>query len=229
MHGLRIVAVAASLVLGIGGGLATAHFTAHDDPLRLGIPQVDQPCNGRSILLLGTGDTRAALRNTIVKSADSDQARYLRVADSCPTMYSSEPGATAVPAYAVYLGPYPNATAACSDRMSEDHLRDTVTRLAYGNEIYVKCPCELSTADMPVLEPGMSPNAVEVAWIKQLQKMLADIRDLPPGVRGSGRYDEATQAQVRRMQAYYGVPRNGVVDQSMWGHVTERACKNYDY
>ena len=229
MRGLRIAAVVVSLLLGVIGGLATAQLTGDDDPLHLGISRVDQPCSGRSILLIGRGDTRAALRSSIVNSPDGARAHYLAVAESCATMYSTAEEGADDPAYVVYLGPYESATAACQARMSADHLRDTVTRLAYGNEIYVKCPCELSTASMPTLTPGMVPSAVETAWIKQLQGMLSDIGRLPPTVHGSGQYDLATQAKVRQMQGYYGLTRDGVVGQTMWDHLTQRACKNYDY
>ena len=108
---------------------------------------VDQSCTGRSLLLLGRGSTRGALRSSIVNAAGGDRAHYLDVHRSCPTVYTtSEVGS---PDYAVYLGPYDSASAACEARMTAEHEGDAVTRLAQGNEIYVKCPCELSTSTMP--------------------------------------------------------------------------------
>lgn len=233
MRGLRLAAVAVALLLGAIAGLATAELTRDDgpgsasDPLSLGISMVDQSCTGKSILLLGRGDTRAALRTAIVNSVGGDQAHYLEVRRSCPTYYTS--AETGTPDYAVYLGPYDSATAACRVRMSVDHLGDTVTRLALGNESYVKCPCELSTSSMPTLAPGMTATPLDTMWVKQLQGMLVDIHRLRDDVDETGVYDRRTVSRIRKIQAFYGQPVTGVVDPTTWGLLTNRACQHYDY
>jgi hypothetical protein len=230
---IRIAAVVVSLLLGGIAGLTAAALQHGDggstarDPLRVGIPMVNQACTGDSVLVIGRGDNRAALRTSIVNAVEADQAHYLEVARSCDTAWTRSTSGS--PDYVVYLGPYPDASAACEVRMTTDHLGDSVTRLAAGNETSVKCPCQLPSASMPTLRPGMHASGLETMWVKQLQGMLVAIHRLREKVDQTGVYDQKTQAQVRDIQAAHEQPTTGVLDATTWSLVLGRACQQYDY
>jgi peptidoglycan hydrolase-like protein with peptidoglycan-binding domain len=233
MRGLRIAAVFVSLLLGALSGLAVAALSpgsgAHGarDPLNLGIPLVNPTCDGRSIVILGRGDNRASLRSAIVNAADRGQASYLDAAASCPTAYTYPELRPA--RYVVYLGPYPDAGAACRVRMTPEHDRDSVARLHPGNEMFVKCACELPVASMPTLSSGMQADTVDTRWVKVLQSMLVDLHRLRADVDQTGVYDQRTARVVRQIQGVGGAPVTGVVDPDTWALVVNRACKLYDY
>ena len=90
----RVLAPLLAAALGIAGGVATALVVpdrdhggrpeAVEDPLNLGIPLVDQPCSGASLLVLGTGSSSAPLSNAVANAGTGDTF-YLRSADSCDT------------------------------------------------------------------------------------------------------------------------------------------------
>ncbi len=221
--------------LGIVGGLSAGFLVPRDtngfsapatgDPLHLGIPLVDQYCSGRSIMVVGWGDERAPLAAAVADNAPGS-VRYLRVADSCPTLYGRE-GAPS-PQYAAYLGPFDDLAQACSERMGVAHKGDSLTRLHDGNQIHVQCICELPTETFPELRVGMPANPADGIWIRALQGLLDDIGRNPTH-HVTGFYDEQTAELVRRVQSVSATAANGVVDQVMWRILRDRACGTYSY
>lgn len=230
---LRGAALVLAVALGASSGLAVARladdpsgYTAAQDPLNLGVELVNQTCDGGSLVLVGDGDTRPALSAAVVENAG--EARYLDTAASCPTIYAplDEP----LPRYVVYLGPFATPGEACGIRMSPEHKGDHVTSLRSGNQSYVKCPCELSVDTWPVLTPGMGPpDTLEGMWINQLQGMLVDLHKLRADVDTTGLYDATTEAVVRRIQAFWSLTPDGVVEARTWALIRDRACSAYDY
>lgn len=232
-RGARALFLAA--VLGIVGGLTAGFLVAPStdrpdvpttgDPLHLGIPLVDQYCSGRSIMVVGWGDERAPLAAAVADNT-AGAVRYLRVADSCPTLYGRE-GAPA-PEYAAYLGPFDDLAQACAERMSVEHKGDSVTRLHDGNQIHVQCVCELPTDTFPELSVGMPADPADGIWIRALQGLLDDI-GRNPSHHVNGFYDQRTAEMVRQVQSASATAANGVVDQVMWRILRDRACGTYSY
>lgn len=230
---LRGAALALAVALGGTSGLALSRVVDTGaepgparDPLRLGVEQVDLGCTDDHIIVIARGETRPALRAAVVGATGTP--RYLETAASCPTLYA--PLDRPVPKYVVYLGPFSDPGRACELRMTPEHAGDFVTSLQAGNQTYVKCPCELPTTDWPELAPGIDDvDATEAMWITQLQKLLVDVGRLRDDEQETGRYDAATVAAVRRMQAGAALPVTGIVDAPTWTAIRDRACLTYDY
>ncbi len=240
----RLLALLLAATLGAGSGLGLALVrdadpggtpAAFDDPLDLGVPMVDLDCTGASVIIVASGDSGAALRPALADNAD-DQVRYLRSADSCPTLWGDPE--EAVPAYVAYLGPY-DAEAACKERMSEGHRGDVVTRLSAGNEIFVKCACVLPASAAPVLVPGdADTDPVRPVWIRALQGLFADIdlagRGTFTEADVSGELDAVTQRRVIELQTARAITlpagsTPGTVTTETWQAVRDRGCGLYDY
>ncbi|MGZ4466498.1 MAG: peptidoglycan-binding domain-containing protein [Nocardioides sp.] len=227
----RVLLVAA--LVGLVAGALTAYLlpgsgsSAAQDPLGLGVPLADLGCTGRSVLVVGAGDTAAPLAAAVADNPGG-HVRYLRTADSCDTAWG--PSDQPAPAYVAYLGPYAERATPCAARMSVQHKGDSVTRLRSGNTSFVKCICELSPETFPVLSVGMATDPATGIWVRALQGTLVDIdparftQDEVTGV-----YDARTAARIRPLQAYNAVDPNGVVDAVTWRLVRDRACGTYDY
>jgi len=116
--------------------------------------------------------------------------------------------------------------------MSGEDPGSFVARLREGNEQLVKCPCEIPSNEAPHLFPTMDPDASETLWIRGLQNMFHD--DDPQGFPRTaitGDYDQATSDRVSAFQdrAPGKVTTRGEVDETTWGILTDRLCRNYDY
>jgi hypothetical protein len=224
-------------VLGIAGGVVTAvvapgasEVTADpgevNDPLRLGIPQISlSSCTDESVLVLGSGDSEAAL--TPIVSDAGDGARYLRTDESCETFWAE---GDEEPAYVVYRGPYDSEVEPC--RASLDTGDGTVTNLSSGNEMFVACACVLPTAELAgIVPPGQLAEGEEpapVQWVRTLQQLLDDLDGPPVGSTGS--YDAATLARVRQFQRDASIlPADGKVGVRTWEALRTELCGTYDY
>lgn len=235
-------------VLGIVAGVVTALVvpdseatdpsTATADPLHLGIAMVDLECTGESVLVVSRGDSIAPLTAAIANSSDLP-LRYLRVDDSCPTIWA--PAEEDVPEYAVYAGPYEGMSEPCELRMSADNKGDAVTRLTPGNDMFVQCLCVLPAADFPDMRPGMDVTPGNAIWVRAMQRMLIDLdwqRKLdgepPPYLRPgqvTGVYDDRTEARIRAYQPERDIAETeyGSVRSATWRALTGDACGLYDY
>jgi hypothetical protein len=233
----RVVAPLMAAVLGIAGGVATALVVPADsedvssfsDPLNLGIPLENQECSNGSLLVVGYGNTVAPLSSAVANSGKSG-LRYLRSADSCDTLLGPE--AQPTPAYVLYRGPYDSRQEPCELRMSGQDADSFVARLREGNERLVKCPCEIPSSEAPRLFLGMDPDASDRVWIRGLQNMFHD--DDPQGFPRTaitGVYDQPTADHVAAFQdrAPAKVTIRGEVDETTWGILTSRLCRQYDY
>lgn len=236
---VQVVAPLVAAVLGIGFGIATALAVQDDadpappagaaDPLRLGIPLVNQDCSEESLLVVGYGNTTAPL-SSAVANAGKDGLRYLRSADSCDAILGPE--AQATPDFVVYRGPFDSRREPCELRMSGQDPNSFVARLREGNDVLVKCPCEIPSSQAPHLFPDMDPDASERLWIRGLQNMFHD--DDPQGFPRAaitGDYDQPTADRVTSFQdrAPGKVTARGEVDATTWGILTSRLCRQYDY
>jgi peptidoglycan hydrolase-like protein with peptidoglycan-binding domain len=232
MRGRQRWVLVLAAVLGIAGGVTTAILapgasdpggSAGDeinDPLRLGIPQVSlSSCTGEAVLVLGSGDSAAALAPTV--SDAEDNARYLRSDESCRTLWSESDD---VPPYVVYRGPYESEAEPCRTSLDGDGGR--VTNLSAGNEMYVTCTCVLPTAELRgIVPPALLAENEEPApeqWVRELQRLL--------DVAISGEYDDPTIAVVRRFQEDNGIlPADGRVGERTWGALRERLCGGFEF
>ena len=232
---VRVVAPVLCAVLGLCGGTAAALLADRDspgrdapgsDPLGLGIGLTNLECTGESLLVIGFGDSAAALAGPVADNRESP-VRYLRTADSCNTLYGREKGPT--PGYAAYVGPFGSIAEACELRLTVPHRGDQVTVLRAGNEQAVRCPCYVSAAIAPELTPGMAADAAATPWVRALQQMFVDIDEGEfPNWRITGVYDAKTVARIRDLQTQSGVPSTGVVDTVTWQLVRTRICGSYD-
>jgi hypothetical protein len=224
----RWVLVLAAL-LGIAGGVVTAVVAPGssepegdpavvNDPLRLGIPQVSLPsCTDEAVLVLGSGDSAASL--TPVASDADDGARYLRVDESCATLWAE---GDEVPSYVVYRGPYDSEAEPCRISLAGDG--GPVKNLSSGNEGFVMCACVLPTAELLGLTPPSSAAAepAPVPWVRMLQQLL--------GVEATGVYDDVTLAEVRGFQRDNTIlPADGKVGERTWGALREQRCGQFSF
>jgi hypothetical protein len=210
------VSAALGLLLGAGAGLALGGDD-HPDPLGLGIPLVNQHCTGKSLLLLGWGESGSPLGRGI---ADHPGAQYLDSRSSCATMYPSDSR------YVAYLGPYSSTGEACRTRMSVEYRGDVVTRLHAGNTEAVECGCYIGPTSMPTLRVGAELSLLDGLWVRELQKMLTAIDLNPPG-HLTGFYDQQTADAVARFQSERGLTPNGVVDVDTWRSLQAKACLEF--
>jgi Putative peptidoglycan binding domain len=196
------------------------------DPLGLGAPLENIDCNGKTILVVGWGETRGALTNAVEYNRDAD-VKYLEVAKSCNTLYGAE--RQAPPTYAVYLGPFDSTNEPCALRMSIDHSRDVVTSLKPGVKIHVQCLCSVEPAAMPELNVGMAADTRDGIYIRALQRLLVDM-GLKPGPI-TGEYNPRTAAVVKRLQRVNAIDPElyGLVEAQTWRLLRDRGCLNYDF
>lgn len=233
-RGAWVLVVAATL--GVVGGLTTALLApdpvrsgnpqAGQDPLGLGVDRQDLGCTGQSILVVGFGDTSAALSGSIADNRD-EGVHYLNTAASCSTVYGYEDRDQ--PAYAAYLGPYADVTSPCTTRFAGEHRGGFVTRLRAANSIHVKCACVLPVEALPVLKQGIDVTANAV-YVRALQGLLHD-RDpeLFSREQITGVYDEPTAARIRALQAAAPITVTGEVGGPTWRFVRARSCRDYDF
>lgn len=235
----------AAALLGAAAGVTTALVappaeppvtseSSFNDPLRVGVPLVDLECTGDSVIVLGYGETGAPLRSAVVNNPDDD-VRYLRTDDSCATLWA--PPGVDLPEYVAYSGPYANLTEPCLERLTGAHKNDDVTRLHSGNLTYVKCVCEVASADLRVLSRSDGTDPETGIWVRSLQNTLVDI-DADAGREDgftsadvTGIFDDRTEERVKEFQEGRGdiVPATGVVDEPTWKALTDRVCITYDY
>src|SRR5262245_28160158 len=123
-----LVGIAAGVVVGFTTGSphdASAHnpppssqstpaSTTPNDPLGIGANLQNLDCDGKTILVVGVGETRGALI-AAVSANPSGEVHYLETAKSCDTLYGAEKQAQ-VPTYAAYLGPFDSLTEPCDLR-----------------------------------------------------------------------------------------------------------------
>lgn len=230
-----ILGAAAGLVLaaewpvansGTGPGAAGdsgdgVQLSSAEDPLQLGVRQVDQECTGQTLLVVGRGQTAAQLEPFV---ADNPTAQYLETAESCPTFFYAIRGDA--PKYVLYLGPYADKRDACELRMTPDFDTKYVTRLVEGNANALKCPCLLSVDRAPVLRMGAT-DPTSATWTLALEEMLKAI-DLSPANGINRIYDEDTATQVRALQASKRLAPTGVVDKSTWLVLRKATCPLFD-
>jgi hypothetical protein len=215
------VAVSAvlGLVLGAVAGLALSRrTTSGPDPLALGVSLVNQPCSGKSLLLVGWGDTGSPLARGVAGNPD---AHYLDTSASCRTAW---PGS---PRYVAYLGPYPYAVQACSLRMSDSYRGDVVTLLKEGSPRQLECGCYLDVADMPTLQMGGHASLLDGVWTRSLQMMLTTL-GMDTRAHWTGTYDRRTADEVTKFQSERGLPPTGVMNSDTWRSLRAKVCVLYD-
>lgn len=222
---LRVLAVTASALLGVVGGVVTGIVAADQsdfyDPLSLGVPMVNQACaRGQALLVVDSSNTAAGLTDTV---ADQEDSRYLETARSCQTAWRHEdqPGQR----YVLYLGPF-DVDPACEQRLSEEHWDDRVVSLERGTTDTVQCVCHVSYKQMPTLMPGMDRTSLDIVYIKSLQGMLSKL-GRRPDTDPTGDYDQETENEVRRLQADAGIDTTGSMGSDTWRVLRNRACDLY--
>jgi peptidoglycan hydrolase-like protein with peptidoglycan-binding domain len=234
-----LLAVAASAVLGVslgvGGGLVLddgkqpppTHGSTEDpghafsDPLSLGVPMVNQPCSGAFVLAIAKGQGTATLASAL---AANPRGRYLDTRKSCGITW--QVSGKAAPRWVAYLGPYSSGSQACTVRMTAEHQATTVSQLKPGTTSPIRCLCYVRYTSMPTLHVGMTPSVTDVMWTYALQNLLIDMGRAEQS-SATGVYDEATAAQVRRVQAERNLPTTGVVAGSTWLALQDH-CRIYD-
>jgi len=209
------------VVAGVVGGLVVDQGDGSaPDPLGLGVPQVDQPCTGKTLLVLARGDGAPQLRSTI--ATERSGVRYLDTRASCDTAWD-DPGVTP-PRFAAYLGPYDSPAQACPERMTVAHRGSLVTRLDAGTTEPVQCLCYLSFASMPLLRSGMEVSESTSMFVRAMQRLLIDL-DLNPVDHTNGLYDLRTVQQIKQFQHDHAIPVTGVVNTQTWQVLTRQGCR----
>lgn len=224
----HLLAVAVSAVLGVIAGVATGFVvdgnTVTSDPLGVGVPLVNQPCSGKSLLVVGMGGAQSAIASAVAR-APGGGARYLDTRDSCRTAWN-RPGHSAS-RYVAYVGPA-SSQQACDQRMSAGQKGLLVTQLKEGNTEPVQCLCYLDPASMLVLRTTPEPSTLESIYIRGLQDLLTHVGRYPPG-HITGIYDIQTVNAVSQFQHDRGLPANGVVNADTWGRLQALACRKYNH
>jgi hypothetical protein len=222
----RILALAVSAALGVAGGVAGATVMGdadQPDPLGLGVPLVNQPCTGLSLLITAWGATPDALAPAVANN--SAHTRYLEVAGSCPAAWKQN--GTRTDGYISYLGPYPSVAGACRSRMTGAHRGDPVVKLDRGSQMQVPCLCYIDSAQNPELTPDTVVDAEKGIYVRALQELLTEGGLNPPG-HVSGSYDPETVQQIRTFQRdKASLPVTGTVDTATWKALVGRICHLY--
>jgi hypothetical protein len=238
----RLLVLLLALLLGTGGGVATALVAADDDapapyadPLGLNIPYVDLDCTGEPVLVTATGDNASALRTAIANSSAREELRYLDTKKSCSARWVAE-RSIATPRWVAYLGPG-DSQELCERRMTAEHRGDNVTFLKEGSEHRAECLCEVRLSRAPVLGPGMAADPGTVTWIRELQDMFATVdedrgRTEPPALTEddvTGVYDRRTIARVKAYEVLQNDPVDGRMTTFLWKQLADSACGINDY
>jgi peptidoglycan hydrolase-like protein with peptidoglycan-binding domain len=208
------------IVAGVVGGLVVDRSAATHDPLGLGVAQVDQPCTGKTLLVVARGDAAAQLGATI--ATEGHGVRYLDTRASCDTAWT-DPGHTP-PRYAAYLGPYDSPAKACPLRMTVAHRGSFVTRLESGTTDPVQCLCYVSFSTMPLLRAGQDISDSTGIYVRAMQRMLTDL-GLNPPTHQNGLYDLRTVNQIRQFQHDSAIPVTGATDTQTWQVLVRRGCR----
>ncbi|MEO5853315.1 MAG: hypothetical protein ABIQ15_12450 [Nocardioides sp.] len=228
LGGTRMVALVVAAVLGVSGGIGAALISSNRtefvDPLGLGVPLVNVDCTGDTLIIVGRGDIRAPLSQSVV---DWPTAKYLDTTKSCDTAYPQARGET--PRYVAYLPAYGGPEAACEDRMTAENKGNFITRMRAGNEVGVNCACELELSVLPAIGEGQELTPVSSMWIYLYQGMLAKVPGLAPDVRQNFRFDEDTVAATRDLQSGDGLNPFGYLDADTWNVLRNKVCDRYDY
>jgi murein L,D-transpeptidase YcbB/YkuD len=223
-----LLAVAVSGLLGVvsgvvGGVVLDRGQSSFADPLGVGVPMVEQPCQPlKSLLVLGSGGAQSAVAAAVSSVSDPD-VRYLDTRRSCHTTWTR---AGRRPShYVVYLGPL-STQAACQRRMTAGVQGHLVTRLRSGAGEPVQCLCYVSYTSMPVLRPNAETTTTDTIFIRSLQDLLAHMgRNSPAHVNGL--YDSRTQAAIQAFQQQRGLPANGDVNTDTWHALQKLGCRHY--
>lgn len=219
-----VVAAALGVSGGIGAALISGTRTEVVDPLQLGVPLVNVDCTGDTLIIVGQGDIRAPLSQSM---ADWPEAKYLDTTESCDTAYPRPGGET--PRFVAYLPAYSSPEAACEDRMTAEHKGNFITRMRGGNQVGVNCACELELDVLPAIGEGQELTAESGMWIYLYQGMLAKIPDLASEVRQNFSFDEETVAATRTLQSGAGLNPLGYLDTDTWNVLRDKVCDRYDY
>lgn len=237
----RVAALVTAVVVGSGGGVVTALLTTSapagpdEDPLGIGAPMVNLECTGQPVLIVGAGDTAAALRPAVVNSPPDEDVRYLDATRSCDARWTAE-RSTKEPRWVAYVGPG-DATDLCLDRLSIEHKGDNVTFLKAGSAQRAECLCEVPSEAAPRLEPGQEPDPETDIWIRSMQSVFATIDESRPGVDPAemteddvtGQYDRRTRARVDALLEANSMPPTGVADRFVWERLVRTGCQLYSY
>lgn len=238
--GTALAAAAVAAVLGTAGGVLSAVSSERDpapptssehpslthdqDPLRLGVEQVDlTECDGRTVLLLAWGESQPALQPSVLEHPD---ARYLDTTKSCDTAYPRVNGR--VPRFMTYLPPFDTPTEACQVRMGEVLKGSFTTILTAGNTTTVICGCYIKADDLLVIGQDVKQTAASGMYVKLYQRMLMDAGLLPPG-SDTGVFGDDTRAATFALQSDHGLNPTGNVNAQTWRLVQNQACPLYDY
>jgi hypothetical protein len=227
VHRARLLAVAASGLLGVvagvvGGLLLDGGTGAIVDPLGLGVAQVDQPCTGKTLLVVARGDGAAQLGSTV--ATEGDGVRYLDTRKSCKTGWVDP--STPRPRYAAYLGPYSSPSQACPVRMTVGHPGSEVVQLASGTPEPVQCLCYVSFSSMPVMREGKGVLDSTGMYVRALQRMLTDL-GLNPEAHQNGFYDLRTERQIRQFQHDRVLRPTGTTNTQTWQALIHQGCKDH--
>jgi putative peptidoglycan binding protein len=219
--------VAASALLGVAAGVVSGLAVDRTDdpvtdPLGLGVAQVNQPCTGKTLLVVARGDGAPQLGATV--ATEGRAVRYLDTGQSCDTAWTDE-GAIP-PRYAAYLGPYSSPSQACPERMTVRHRGSMVTRLVSGTREPVQCLCYLSFSSMPQLRSGMEVTDSTGIFVRAMQRLLTDL-ELNPANHQNGLYDLRTVQQIRQFQQDHAIPPTGAVDTQTWHVLTDQGCRRH--
>ena len=223
----RLLAVAVSAVLGVIAGVATGFVvdgnTVTSDPLGVGVPLVNQPCQPKqSLLVVGWGGAQAAVA-AAVSSVPDGTARYLDTRESCRTAWNRA-GHTAS-RYVVYQGPYPTHEA-CQQRLTGGVQGHLVTRLTAGSTEPVQCLCYFPFTKMPVLRPNADTTTTDTIFIRALQDLLTHMGRNPPD-HVTGVYDPQTQTAIKEFQQQHHGFANGDVNTPTWQDLQKQGCRLY--
>lgn len=196
------------------------------DPLGVGYEEQNLNCSTGFIVVLTSEE--AATPATTVSTAlarfpDAPDKHYLDPAKSCSNLtgLTDKVNLTRFP----YLGPFPDAIAACEARMAWTDTTTYVIEVAPHATTATYCSCFYDDADLPALDnvSDAEPTGDNRYWTMELQYMLYDA-GLNPRRLVPGKFGELTTEMVRSLQSESGLPRTGAMNPDSWAALKVRAC-----
>ncbi|UUW96558.1 peptidoglycan-binding domain-containing protein [Pimelobacter simplex] len=196
------------------------------DPLGVGYPLRNQPCSDGFIVVLASAEgasPAATVQDALDRFPRAEGRAYLDPARSCRNLshLTYKVNLARVP----YIGPYPDAVAACQARMAVADTTTYVIEVAQDATTATFCACSYDDAALPLLNrvDDSAPRGDNRFWTLELQYMLWEAGYNPQRLV-PGKFGSQTAGFVSALQGDNGLDRTGAMDAATWRALKARAC-----
>ena len=196
---------------------------AGEDPLGVGAPLLNQPCEGQVLVVLASsGVPSTYVSDLTAETDDVPETKYLRTDQSCDAFY---PDLDGQPIYAMYIGPFDSIQEACAERIAAGVPDAYVRTLESGRRKPDVCSCQDDPTELPRISVRNASDGSN-----DLQLRVADLQRLlgyagyDVGTDDIGVFDPATQATVQDFQRDTGLRVDGWVGPLTWDALMSAGC-----